>query len=162
VPGGVTLMSNAGSRQSVEMQAKEPSGDNRGEGAAGVRGFQFRLVGFTDSSRWHTPPLRYPRLYALFILVSSLDIVFTWIILSLGGREINPLAREVIDNWGLNGAILFKFSLVVFVIVSCDVIGRQRDRLGRFVAHLAVWISAIPVVYSPMLMLLYFMITSRA
>jgi len=98
-------------------------------------------------------PLRYPRLYALFILVATLDIAFTWKILSLGGEEVNPVARIVIETWALNGAIAFKYALTVFVIVVCEAVGRHRDRAGRMLAITSVAISSVPVVWSSWLLL---------
>ena len=98
-------------------------------------------------------PLRYPGFYAMFIMVATLDIAFTWSILALGGVEVNPVARLVIDAWGLNGAIAFKYALTLFVIVLCEAVGRHRDRSGRMLALSAVGISAVPVVWSSFLLL---------
>lgn len=99
-----------------------------------------------------TEPLRYPVHALLFILVSTLDITFTWIILSMGGVEVNPIAAAVIEGWGLNGAIAFKYALTVFVIVVAEAVGRHRDRPGRSLAVTAVVISAVPVVWSTLLL----------
>lgn len=98
------------------------------------------------------PPLRYPYIYAMFVLVSSLDIVLTWLVLDQhGGYEINPIAASVIAHWGLPGAIGFKFSLTLFVIVICEVISRQRERTARRLARWSVAVSAFPPVYTTML-----------
>lgn len=92
--------------------------------------------------------MRYQNQHVWLVFVSSLDIMLTWAILNRGGEEVNPLAAIVIDAWGLYGAIGFKFGLMLFVIIASEVIGRQRDRLGRTLAWLAVGISASPVVWS--------------
>jgi hypothetical protein len=92
--------------------------------------------------------MRYPNLYVWFVFVSALDIMLTWAILERGGTEVNPIAREVIDIWELPGAIVFKFSLMLFVIVVCEAAGRKSDRMGRGLAYLAVAISSVPVAYS--------------
>ena len=92
--------------------------------------------------------MRYQTCYVWFIFVSSLDIMLTWLILSKGGSEVNPVAKLVIDSWGLAGAIGFKFALALFVIVACEVVGRKRDRLGRGLILFGVVVSASPVVYS--------------
>lgn len=94
------------------------------------------------------PPMRYPNEYAWFLLVSSMDIMLTWVILNRGGREVNPVADLVITHWGLPGAVGFKFALTLFVIILCEVIGRKQDQLARRLAYTAVIISALPVVYS--------------
>lgn len=94
------------------------------------------------------PQMRYPNEYVWFLLFSSMDIMLTWVILSLGGSEVNPIAAAVIDGWGLPGAICFKFSLILMVILICEIISRGKHRVGRNLAQLAVVVSAIPVVYS--------------
>jgi hypothetical protein len=98
------------------------------------------------------PQMRYPNEYVWFLFLSSMDVMLTWAILTRGGREVNPVAKEVIFEWGLPGAIGFKFALMLFVIVSCEVIGRQRDRLARNVAQIAIVLSALPVAYSLLLL----------
>lgn len=97
---------------------------------------------------WHVPPMRYQNQYVWFVFVSSLDIMLTWAILRRGGQEVNPVAKQVIDAWELPGAIVFKFCLMLFVILCCEWIGRQRDKAGRRLALLAILISALPVVWS--------------
>jgi hypothetical protein len=105
--------------------------------------------------------MRYPNEYVWFVLVSSMDIMLTWAILTKReGVEVNPLARLVIDTWnglwpagGLVGAIGFKFALMLFVIIACEIVGRRRDQLGRRLARLAVLVSALPVGYSLLLLL---------
>ncbi len=112
--------------------------------AAAEPGFRLLEEGIT--------PLRYPVLYALFIVVATLDIAFTWKILSLGGVEVNPVARIVIEAWGLNGAIAFKYALTVFVIVVSEAVGRHRDRVGRSLAIASVGVSSVPVLWSTWLL----------
>lgn len=93
------------------------------------------------------PPLRFPFHYVWFVLLSALDIMLTWLIIDvLGGVELNVVAASVIDGMGLPGAILFKFSLTVLVIVSCEVISRRRLPVARRLAEWAVAITSIPVV----------------
>ncbi|MCH2143662.1 MAG: DUF5658 family protein [Phycisphaerales bacterium] len=99
------------------------------------------------------PEMRYQTGYVWFIFVSSLDIMLTWLILSKGGLEVNPVAKLVIDNWGLTGAIGFKFALTLFVIIACEIVGRKRDRLGRNLILFGIIISGSPVVYSLYLLL---------
>ena len=100
------------------------------------------------------PEMRYQNAYLWFILVSSLDIILTWVILRKGGVEVNPIAEQVIDSWGLPGAIGFKFALMLFVIISCEIVGRTRDALARKLIILGILISSFPVVWSLTLLLL--------
>ena len=94
------------------------------------------------------PELRFPEHYFWLIFVGSLDIMLTWVILRNGGEEVNPVAKLVIDAWGLNGAILFKFALTVFVIVACEVVGRVRPLTARLLIWFGVLISSFPPVWS--------------
>src|SRR5688500_128629 len=99
------------------------------------------------------PEMRYPSLYVWFVFFSSLDVMLTWAILRRGGSEVNPIAAFVIDEWSLAGAMGFKFSLMLVVVIVCEIIGRSRDRLALHLAQTAVAVSAMPVVYSLALLL---------
>ncbi len=102
-----------------------------------------------DIRSWsRLPPLLYPDAYLWLVLVASLDIMLTWAILERNGTEINPVARFFIDTWGLLGAILFKFSITIFVVIICEIVGRPRPMTGRWLSRVAVAISAMPPVYS--------------
>ena len=104
---------------------------------------RIRRIRFTD-----IPEMRYQNSYALFVFVSCLDIILTWVILYRGGEEVNPVAKLVIDAWGLPGAIIFKLSLMLFVIIACEIVGRKSDLKGRVLALVAILISSFPVVWS--------------
>lgn len=90
--------------------------------------------------------MRYQRSYAWFVLLSSLDIMLTWVVLQLSGQELNPVAASVINNFGLQGMVVFKFALVMLVVVMSEVIGRRNDRTGRKLAEWSVAVTAIPVI----------------
>ena len=92
------------------------------------------------------PPLRYARAYRWMVVLASLDIVLTWLILvCFGGQEVNQVAASVILHRGLLGVTVFKFCLIVFVIVMCEVIGRRRDATARRLSQWGVAIGAIPI-----------------
>ncbi|MFM1831143.1 MAG: hypothetical protein RLZZ558_1483 [Planctomycetota bacterium] len=101
------------------------------------------------------PPMRYQNGYLWLLLLSAVDVIFTWHILRRGGEELNPVADLIIRTWELPGAIAFKFALVLFVIVSCEIVGRQRDRWGRGLIVTAVVIAAFPVAWSLVLLSLH-------
>lgn len=104
--------------------------------------------------RWS---VRYPNAYTWFVFVATLDIVLTYLILNpvlfardttfteSRGQEANALADYVIARWDVPGMVVFKFVLVVFVILLCEVIGRHRESTGRRLAEWAVAITCIPV-----------------
>lgn len=94
---------------------------------------------------WRAPVL-YPSLYALYVLVSAADLVFTWLILNEGGREVNFIADWVLAQWNIRGLVAFKFLTVVVVLLICEGVGRRRQDLGAQLARWAVVISAFPVV----------------
>lgn len=109
-----------------------------------------------DTVGWLSlPEMRFQNQYVWFVFFSALDIMLTWAILRRGGREVNPLADLIIDMWGLNGAIVFKFSLTVLVVVVCEVVARTRYGTAYALAITAMIVSAIPVVYSLGLLLMH-------
>lgn len=91
--------------------------------------------------------------YLAFVFFSCCDIVLTWVILRKGGTEVNPVAAAVIRDWGLPGAIAFKFSLTLFVIVLCEVISRIKVRTGQVLSIAAVIVALAPVAWSSILLI---------
>lgn len=99
--------------------------------------------------------LRYPYTYLVLLVLSALDVIMTWIILSVGGREANPIAEAVIDRWGLNGMIVYKFVLIAVFILICEAVGSLRDSAGRSLSRISLAIAAVPVVWSLILLTRY-------
>jgi hypothetical protein len=93
-------------------------------------------------------PVLYPRLYPWLLLVAALDVMLTWVILELGGEEVNAVARAAIEWGGLPGMLLLKFCGIVVVIVACEVAGRRKNSSGLRLAGAATAITCIPVVLS--------------
>lgn len=96
----------------------------------------------------------FPNLYVWFVFLSSLDILFTSIVLTLGGIEANPLVDWVLVRWGLVGIVAYKFTIVMFVVSMCEIVGRRRARAGRRLAEWTVAIAAIPVYLAVLQLLL--------
>jgi hypothetical protein len=94
------------------------------------------------------PEMHFQNAYAWLVLVSSLDIMLTAKILQRGGIEVNPVAALVIDMWGMQGAIAFKFALMTWVVIVCEVLARLRHRAAIVLAVGAVALSAVPVAWS--------------
>lgn len=95
------------------------------------------------------PQMRYQNAYVWLVFVSALDIILTWLVLYVWqGHEVNPMASAIIETWGFGWAILFKFGMMLFAVIACEVIGRRNDRAGRRLAIAAVIINAIPVAYT--------------
>ncbi len=93
----------------------------------------------------------FPNLYLWLVFVASIDIVLTRLILFFSGSEINPVAATVIAAFGVPGMSIFKYTVVAFVIVVCEIVGRIRWKQARALAVFAVAISAFPVVWSSVL-----------
>jgi hypothetical protein len=89
----------------------------------------------------------YPSLYTWFVFFSSIDLLFTWLILHSGGREVNTIADWIIANFDLPGIVVYKFFLVVFVVTVCEILSRRRYDAGRKLARWAIVLSAFPVVF---------------
>lgn len=90
----------------------------------------------------------YPDAYAWFVLFASLDVMLTVLILLMGGYEMNTVADWVIGAFGLPGLVIYKFALVMVVVLVCEVIGRARRDLGRRVVTAAIVITLAPVAWS--------------
>jgi len=99
------------------------------------------------------PPMIYPDAYLWLVFFSTLDILLTRLILSIGGAEVNPIANEVIHTWGWMGAALFKYALVTFAIIVCETVGRRTFEAGRRLSWTMVAIAAFPVIWSMLLLL---------
>ena len=99
--------------------------------------------------------LRYPSAYLWLVLLSALDVMLTWTIFYAGGTEANPIAEAVIDQWGLNGMIVYKFALIGVFILICEGVGTLRDTTGRMLSRLSIAIAAVPVVWSLILLTQY-------
>lgn len=101
-----------------------------------------------------TMPIQLQRQSLVFIVVNFLDIFMTWrllMIASQGGAryyESNPLAKFIIDHWGINGMIYFKFGMVGFIILLTQVIATKKLELAKWVLNLGTGIVVFVVFYS--------------
>lgn len=96
----------------------------------------------------------FPNGYAWFVLISALDVMLTWVILHLGGREANALAARVILHFGLPGLVVYKFLLVIVVICICEFVGRRNAETARKLLSVGIMITCMPVVLALALMTL--------
>lgn len=93
----------------------------------------------------------FPNGYVWFVFISTLDLLLTWIVLFLGGREANTVANEILVRFGLPGLIVFKFALVVIVICICEWVGRRRHESARLLLSVGIMITCLPVVLAMIL-----------
>ncbi len=91
---------------------------------------------------------------ALFVLVSALDLMMTWVLLyrSEGASaqivESNPIANYFLMRWGLKGMVGFKFGVVLFVCLVAQFIAIHDVRKGSFVLKVGTLVISGVVVYS--------------
>lgn len=102
--------------------------------------------------RSHVPGVRYPDLYCWYVLASTLDILFTYIIIEVyKGWEANQIAAGIFVKYGWPGMIALKYSTVVVVLVVCELVARKHEWLGHRLAMLAVAVGAFPVLWGSVL-----------
>ncbi len=133
----------------------QPPQDEPGEPTAARYGSEPATAGEATRGLFTTRPMLFPNAYTWLLLLSAMDIMLTWVILSHPhGQEVNALANMVIQRFGLEGAIIYKFGLVLFFIVLCEFIGRLRLSSGRGLSRVGIAIAAFPVVWSLWLLLM--------
>jgi len=98
-------------------------------------------------------PLLLPSHYFWYLLVSSMDLMLTWLILGLGGHEVNAIADMVLQVHGFPGLIAYKFALVISVILFCERIGRINLTKAKQVLVFAIAVTSLPVVWSFLLLI---------
>lgn len=96
---------------------------------------------------------------AMFILASTLDVMLTQYLLwhsNSDGHtwfvESNPIPRYFLESWGPKALVYFKFSLVAFVSIICQIIARSKIDVARRVLNFASLIVMGVVIYSVFLM----------
>ena len=103
-------------------------------------------LGRTGFAAAVSSPVRYGGFYPWYILLASLDIILTWVVLSMGGQEVNGVAQWALGLGGLSGMIALKFATVTVVVVICETIGLRNERAGRRMAQWSVALSTVPIV----------------
>ena len=86
---------------------------------------------------------------ARFVLVSMLDLLMTWLLLSRPHfTEANPLAMFFLSRWGIAGMAWFKFAMVGLVVVLTQAIAREKLETARRLLNFATVLCAGVVLYS--------------
>lgn len=96
------------------------------------------------------------RKYVLFALLSLMDLVLTWWLLTrFQGKvyESNPIAAWWLENLGWLGLAAFKAACVLTFLVLVALIWRHRPRVGTHLLHLGCAILVLVVGYSTSLAL---------
>lgn len=101
----------------------------------------------TTALRLFRAKAHHPNAYVWYVLVCVIDLCLTFtVIFRLGGREVNGIARAVLDAGGFWGLIGLKLLTMFVVIGACEALARRRPELARRVAEWAVAISSIPAI----------------
>lgn len=88
--------------------------------------------------------LRHPFAYLALILVSMLDVIFTCVIVSRGGQELNPIADEVIAHGGLHVLPCYKLTLLLLLVLLCEYLHGRRPRMMQWSIPLIVMTWGLP------------------
>lgn len=91
------------------------------------------------------------RKLSLFAILSSLDLLLTWLLLQYGDGavyESNPVANWWLAHGGWLGLAGFKFGVVALVGCLCAVISLYQPRAGRLILSFACSILLVVVLYS--------------
>lgn len=90
----------------------------------------------------------FPIGYTWLVLAGSLDVIMTYVMLSVGAIEINVVADHAIRAGGLWGLIALKFSVLAGVLGICEFVGRRRLAAARSLVSAGVVLNLLPVVFS--------------
>ena len=83
-----------------------------------------------------------------FILINSLDIFMTYVLISLGAIEANPIANYFLKEYKFNGLIFFKLVIVAGVCVVAQIIAAKSIRKGRDLLNFGSLLVGAVVAYS--------------
>jgi hypothetical protein len=97
----------------------------------------------------------FPKGYVWFVFISAMDVMLTWVVLHLGGREVNALADRIIWRFGLPGLVVYKFALVILVVAICEVVGRRKHETARQLLSVGIMLTCMPVVLALALLALH-------
>ncbi len=106
-------------------------------------------------------PVPLQRQSSLFLIVSVLDVMMTYILLAdVGGvtgpsvfYESNPVARYFLEGWGVRGIVYFKFAMVAVVEAIAHVVAIKNVAIGRRLLEFGTLVVSIVVIYSMLLLI---------
>ena len=90
----------------------------------------------------------FPGAYTWLVLAGSLDVIMTYVMLTLGAIEVNAIADRALAAAGLWGLIALKFTVIAAVLWICEYIGRRRLSTARSLVQAGVALNFLPVVFS--------------
>ena len=98
------------------------------------------------------PGVKFPDLYCWYVLASTLDILFTYIIIEVyKGYEANQIAAGIFAKHGWPGMIALKYATVLIVLTICEVVALKSEKLANALAIFAICVGAFPVLWASVL-----------
>ena len=82
------------------------------------------------------------------VIASVLDFMLTFVILGLGGLEVNPTALAVIQSGGFQLLIIYKFSLLCIIITICEGLRKRDEAKSQMLVRLALMVWFIPPAFA--------------
>lgn len=102
--------------------------------------------------RSRIPGVRFPDLYCWYVLASTLDILFTYVVIVVyKGSEANRIAAHIFDKYGWPGMIALKYATVILVLLVCEVVAMKSEQAAQRLAIFAICVGAFPVLYATVL-----------
>ena len=71
--------------------------------------------------------------YMAFLLLNLFDLFLTGYIFRNHGLEANGAARFILQKYGLAGLPIYKFVLVIILIMACEGIAMRSIRMAKFI-----------------------------
>lgn len=84
----------------------------------------------------------------MFIFINTLDIFMTYVLISLGAIEANPIANYFFAKFNFNGLIFFKLVIVAGVCVIAQIIAASSIRKGKDLLNFGSLLVGSVVAYS--------------
>lgn len=101
-----------------------------------------------SAGNWLTESLPLQNETTYFILVNVLDIFMTYLVMSFGAVESNPIANFFYDRYGFAGMIAFKLILVAIVCTTSQIVARKNMRYAKFILWTGIIVVGLVVLYS--------------
>ena len=93
--------------------------------------------------------------YLGFLLLNLFDLFLTGYIFRFSGQEANGIPAFVLHHFGLRGFAIFKFVMVVMIIVLCEVINKHSFIHAQQVILGACALYVVVVLYEIYLIVTY-------
>jgi len=87
----------------------------------------------------------------MFILINTLDIFMTYLLLTMGAIEANPIANFFLEKFNFDGMIFFKLVIVAGVCVIAQIVADKSIRKARNLLNLGSILVGAVVIYSVLL-----------